>query len=134
MLRLVMLMLFILRRFLKPNHVKTEIKNNWRVRQISSVSKLCTCWAIEAKVLKLAFSLSITTNSYQELQELLKKKYKILLEVNPQFNTRTNVINNLARDPSLYTILSDWYITENLSAYTNNQSIENRSDSEEVFQ
>ncbi|CAG8837904.1 20638_t:CDS:2, partial [Cetraspora pellucida] len=35
-LRIAMLMLFILRRFLKPNHVKTEIKNNWRARQISS--------------------------------------------------------------------------------------------------
>ncbi|CAG8797340.1 1789_t:CDS:1, partial [Cetraspora pellucida] len=48
------------------------------------VSKLCTCWAIEAKVLKLAFSLSMTTNSYQELQELLEKECKILLEVSNQ--------------------------------------------------
>ena len=48
--------------------------------------------------------------------------------VDPRFNTRTNAINNLARDPSLYTILSGWYVTENLSVYTNDQSIENGSD------
>ncbi|CAG8783451.1 4841_t:CDS:1, partial [Gigaspora rosea] len=56
------------------------IKNNWRTRQITSVSKLCTCWAIEAKVIKLAFSLSMTTNSYQELQKLLERECEILLE------------------------------------------------------
>ncbi|CAG8830521.1 8008_t:CDS:2, partial [Cetraspora pellucida] len=47
----------------------------------SLAGKACTLLeAIEAKVLKLAFLLSMTTNSYQELQELLEKKYKILLK------------------------------------------------------
>ncbi|CAG8774458.1 5405_t:CDS:2 [Gigaspora margarita] len=88
-----------------------------------SVSKLCTCWAVEAKVLKLAFSLSITENSYQKLQKLLENEYEMLLEavqhntgimasyfgwVDPQFNTRSNAMNKLAIDPNLYTILSGY--------------------------
>ncbi|CAG8799387.1 12339_t:CDS:2, partial [Dentiscutata erythropus] len=48
-LRLTMLMPFILRKFLKPYHIRTEILNNWNIKQNLAISRLCTCWAIEAK-------------------------------------------------------------------------------------
>ncbi|CAB4423298.1 unnamed protein product [Rhizophagus irregularis] len=83
-LRLTMLMPFVLRRFLKPYHIKKEVLNNWNmeqnIKQNSAVLKLCTCWAIEAKVLKLAFSNTMTESVYQELQELLKREYEILIQ------------------------------------------------------
>ncbi|CAB4488169.1 unnamed protein product [Rhizophagus irregularis] len=50
------------------------------IKQNSAVLKLCTCWAIEAKVLKLAFSNTMTESVYQELQELLKREYEILIQ------------------------------------------------------
>uniref|UniRef100_U9UVI7 BAH domain-containing protein n=1 Tax=Rhizophagus irregularis (strain DAOM 181602 / DAOM 197198 / MUCL 43194) TaxID=747089 RepID=U9UVI7_RHIID len=84
-LRLTMLMPFVLRRFLKPYHIKKEVLNNWNmeqnIKQNSAVLKLCTCWAIEAKVLKLAFSNTMTESVYQELQELLKREYEILIQL-----------------------------------------------------
>ncbi|CAG8729674.1 4261_t:CDS:2 [Cetraspora pellucida] len=68
------------------------------------------------------------------IKEMIHRMFKNMIShMNyPRFNTRTNAINNLARDPSLYTILSNWYVMENLSVYTNDQSIENRSDSNTV--
>ena len=84
-LRLAILMPFILRRFLKPCHIKAETLNSWHtnsgIRQNSAVLKLCTCWAIEAKALKLAFSITMTESIYQELQESLKKECEILIQV-----------------------------------------------------
>ncbi|CAG8593434.1 118_t:CDS:2 [Dentiscutata erythropus] len=50
---------------------------------IDTVSRLCTCWAIEAKVLKLVFSLFMTKNRYQELQELLESERETLLQDGP---------------------------------------------------
>ncbi|CAB4392751.1 unnamed protein product [Rhizophagus irregularis] len=86
-LKLVMLMPFILRRFLKPHHIKVDTLNNWRedlkLRQNSMVvSKLVTCWAIEAKALKLAFLTIMTKSIYQELQNSLKEEREILIQVN----------------------------------------------------
>jgi hypothetical protein len=85
-LRLAMLMPFILYRFLKPHHIKTDTMNNWReifkLRQNLIISKLLKCWAIEAKTLKLAFSITMTERIYQELEELLKKEREILIQVN----------------------------------------------------
>ncbi|CAB4483171.1 unnamed protein product [Rhizophagus irregularis] len=67
-----------------PYHIKKEVLNNWNmeqnIKQNSAVLKLCTCWAIEAKVLKLAFSNTMTESVYQELQELLKREYEILIQ------------------------------------------------------
>jgi hypothetical protein len=84
-LRLAMLMPFILHRFLKSHHIKMEALNNWhencRIRQNLAGSRLCTCWAIEAKALRLAFSTTMTENIYQELQETLKKEREILIQV-----------------------------------------------------
>src|SRR4051794_23823396 len=84
-LRLSMLMPFILQRYLKPNHIKAEALNNWHeksgIRQNSAILKLCTCWAIEAKALKLAFSIVMTETIYQELQESLKSEHDILIQV-----------------------------------------------------
>src|SRR2546421_985962 len=82
-LRLAMLMPFILQRFLKSGHIKVEALKKWSensgIRQNSAASKLCNCWAIEAKALKLAFSITMTEHIYQELQEILKKKCEILI-------------------------------------------------------
>ncbi|CAG8640164.1 22984_t:CDS:2 [Cetraspora pellucida] len=79
---LAMLMPFILRRFLKPQHIKTETLNNWHTRQSSAASKLCVCWTIEAKVLKLAFSLTMTESHYKELQETLENEREMLIQAN----------------------------------------------------
>ena len=54
---------------------------NSRIRRNSATSKLCNCWAIEAKALKLAFSITMTEHTYQELQETLKKERDILIQV-----------------------------------------------------
>jgi hypothetical protein len=83
-LRLSMLMPFILQRFLQPHHIKSEALNNWKnlgIKQNSAISKLCICWAIEAKVLKLAFSITMTESIYQELQETLKRECEVLIQV-----------------------------------------------------
>jgi hypothetical protein len=84
-LRLAMLMPFILQRFLKSNHIKTEILDNWHensgIRKNLAVTKLCTCWATEAKALKLVFSIVMTEDIYQELQETLEKEREMLLQV-----------------------------------------------------
>ena len=83
-----MIMPFILRRFLKPCHIKTETLNNWLttsgIRQNSAVSKLCMCWAIEAKALKLAYSITMTESIYQELQEYLKREHDTFIQVSEQ--------------------------------------------------
>ena len=84
-LRLAMLMPFILQHFLKSGHIKVEALKKWSensgIRQNSAASKLCNCWAIEAKALKLAFSITMTKHTYQELQETLKKERDILIQV-----------------------------------------------------
>ncbi|CAI2199035.1 17959_t:CDS:2, partial [Funneliformis geosporum] len=62
-----------------------ETLNNWLItsgiRQNSAVSKLCMCWAIEVKALKLIFSITITENIYQKLQEYLKREHDMLIQV-----------------------------------------------------
>ncbi|CAI2199094.1 3503_t:CDS:2, partial [Funneliformis geosporum] len=81
---LAMIIPFILRCFLKPYHIKAETLNNWLItfgiRQNSAISKLCMCWAIEAKVLKLVFSITMTENIYQKLQEYLKREHDMLIQ------------------------------------------------------
>ncbi|KAF0540772.1 hypothetical protein F8M41_006247 [Gigaspora margarita] len=77
--RLAILMLFILQQFLKPHHIKTETLSNWHTNQNSALSKLCACWAVEANVLKLAFSLTMTENRYKELYKALKSEHEILI-------------------------------------------------------
>ena len=85
-LKLSMLMPFILHRFLKPNHIKADTLNDWReklkIRKNSVVSKLLSCWAIEAKALKLVFSITMTESIYQELQDSLKEESEMLIQVN----------------------------------------------------
>ncbi|GBC32802.2 hypothetical protein GLOIN_2v1880882 [Rhizophagus irregularis DAOM 181602=DAOM 197198] len=177
-LRITMLMPFILRRFLKSHHIKTEALNNWHeklgIRQNSAVLKLCSCWAIEAKLLKLAFSVTITNNIQQEFQRLLKEEHEILIQarqnyfflhifnkiamvphinckvveldltrryntvqalrhlidgwIDPRFSIETNALNNLTKDPILYSILSDWYATESSFTFTSIQNNDNESD------
>lgn len=84
-LRIAMLMPFILKCFLKSHYIKTEALNKWQenlgIRRNLVVSNLQTCWTIEAKVLKLAFSVTMTENNYQKLQEMLKKEREILIRV-----------------------------------------------------
>ncbi|KAF0551527.1 hypothetical protein F8M41_023288 [Gigaspora margarita] len=75
---------------------KTPSYQNRNIKQLEyeknlAVSRLCTCWTIEAKVLKLAFSLSMTKNSYQKLQELFESECKMLLQLFP--NNFTNLPN-----------------------------------------
>ncbi|CAI2192094.1 9709_t:CDS:2, partial [Funneliformis geosporum] len=83
-MELVMIIPFILERFLKLCHIKVETLNNWlttsRIRQNSAVSKLCMCWIIEAKALKLVFSITITENIYQKLQEYPKREHDMLIQ------------------------------------------------------
>ena len=89
-LRIAMLMPFILQRFLKSHHIKAETLSNWfinsGIRQNSAALRLCTCWTIEAKVLKLTFSAIMTESIYQELQESLKREHEILIQVSLFYN------------------------------------------------
>ncbi|CAG8747090.1 10345_t:CDS:2, partial [Funneliformis caledonium] len=103
MLKLSMLMLFILRRFLKPHHIKSDALNNW-----------------SAKALKLVFSNTMSENIYQEFQESLNREHDVLIQ---------NALNNLTSDPKLYTILSDWYATESPFILTNIQNDEDENSS-----
>jgi hypothetical protein len=84
-LRLSMLMPFILQRFLKSRHIKMEALNKWHenysIGQNLAASQLCKCWAIEAKALKLAFSITMTEDIHQELQKTLKEERDILIYV-----------------------------------------------------
>lgn len=48
--------------------------------------------------------------------------------MDPRFNARTNTLNNLATDPKLYTILSDWYATESPFIFTNIQNDDYEND------
>ncbi|CAG8463549.1 17960_t:CDS:2, partial [Racocetra persica] len=45
------------------------------------IKQLCGLWAIEAKVLKLAFLTTITEITYKELQESLRKEHKMLIQI-----------------------------------------------------
>ncbi|CAG8705218.1 2315_t:CDS:2 [Rhizophagus irregularis] len=106
---------------IKPEscHIKTDALNNWHknsgIRRNLVASKLCACWAIEAKALKLAFSTTMTENTYQELQETLKKEREILIQVNP----------------NIYTILTAWYATENFNTI-NSQEFEDKQDDDNI--
>ncbi|CAB4415967.1 unnamed protein product [Rhizophagus irregularis] len=123
-LRIAMLMPFILKRFLKSHYIKTEALNKWQenlgIRRNLVVSNLQTCWTIEAKVLKLAFSVTMTENNYQKLQEMLKKEREILIRAlrhlidgwtDPHFSTRPNALIKFTADPNIYKILTDNNIT-----------------------
>ncbi|CAG8762110.1 21755_t:CDS:2, partial [Cetraspora pellucida] len=73
---------FILRRFLKFQHIKVETSKRWQEnfskRQV--VTKLCSLWATEAKALKLAFTTPMTSIICQELQESLNKEHDLLVQ------------------------------------------------------
>ncbi|CAG8851913.1 16317_t:CDS:2, partial [Gigaspora margarita] len=73
-----------------PHHIKTETLSNWHTNQNSALSKLCACWAVEANVLKLAFSLTMTENHYKELHEALKSEHEILIQHAQNFATLVN--------------------------------------------
>ncbi|CAG8703582.1 7169_t:CDS:2, partial [Racocetra persica] len=62
-LRLAMLIPFILCYFLSPLHLKAEI-----------IEYLKELWVVEAKLLKLAFSTTITNDIYKELHSLFEKE------------------------------------------------------------
>lgn len=84
-LRLAMLMPFIIRRFLKPCHIKADVLNKWhtnnRITQTTAISRLCIVWSIEANALKIAFSTTMTESIYQELSRSLEREREILLQV-----------------------------------------------------
>ena len=50
-----------------------------------------------------------------------------------RFNTRTNGLNNLTTDPKLCIILLGWYATENSSAFTNIQNVEDESNGKYIW-
>ena len=88
-LRLAMLMPFIIRRFLKHRHIKAEVLNKWctnhRMTQTAVISRLCIVWSIEANVLKIAFSTTMTENIYRELNKSLEREREILIQVSFRF-------------------------------------------------
>ncbi|CAG8777489.1 1922_t:CDS:1, partial [Cetraspora pellucida] len=74
-LKISMLMPFILRHFLNSNHIKKEISSTKQTKQ------LCILWAVKAKVLKLAFSTTMTESTYKELQDSLRKEHEMLIQI-----------------------------------------------------
>ncbi|KAF0483284.1 hypothetical protein F8M41_023228 [Gigaspora margarita] len=78
-LRLAILILFILHYFLLPSYFKIEIiehlKNIYQLaRNDHAIIKLIELWVVEAKLLKLAFSTTMTSNTYKELRSLFEKE------------------------------------------------------------
>ncbi|CAG8542946.1 6782_t:CDS:2 [Cetraspora pellucida] len=63
------------------NEVETSKRwqENFGKRQV--VTKLCSLWATEAKALKLAFTMPMTSIICQELQESLNKEHDLLVQV-----------------------------------------------------
>ena len=49
--------------------------------QTTAISQLYIVWSIEAKVLKIAFSATMTERTYHELQESLMKEREMLILV-----------------------------------------------------
>src|SRR6266487_936313 len=84
-LRLMMLIPFILCRFLLPCHIKNAsfelLKENLGVREDQVVPELIGCWVIVAKTTKLSFSASFTEQKYNELAVCLSQEKDILVKV-----------------------------------------------------
>ncbi|RGB40924.1 hypothetical protein C1646_752679 [Rhizophagus diaphanus] len=66
---------------------ENEFLKHWRIIEKSSHWSRMPNPTIEAKVLKLAFSVTMTENNYQKLQEMLKKEREILIYVFPEIFT-----------------------------------------------
>ncbi|CAG8552274.1 7392_t:CDS:2 [Gigaspora margarita] len=96
-LRLAMLIPFILRYFLLPSHFKIEIiehlKNVYQLtRNDHAIIKLIELWVVEAKLLKLAFLTTMTSNTYKELHSLFEKERIGFLKIFPDiFENLPNV-------------------------------------------
>ncbi|CAG8793473.1 4923_t:CDS:2, partial [Racocetra persica] len=100
-LHLAILMPFILRYFLSPSYLKAEIikhlKNVYKLtRNNHAIIKLIELWVVEAKLLKLAFSTTMTNDTYKELRSLFEKErigfLKIFLNI---FENLPNVHINI---------------------------------------
>ncbi|CAG8614908.1 22158_t:CDS:2, partial [Gigaspora margarita] len=97
-LHLAMLILFILHYFLLPSHFKIEIiehlKNIYQLtRNNHAIIKLIELWVVKAKLLKLAFLTTMTSNTYKELRSLFEKEQISFLKIFP------DVFKNL---PNIY--------------------------------
>ncbi|CAB4441432.1 unnamed protein product [Rhizophagus irregularis] len=75
---------------------------------------------INCKVVEL--DLTRRYNTVQALRHLIDGW------IDPRFSIETNALNNLTKDPILYSILSDWYATESPFTFTSIQNNDNESD------
>ncbi|UZO15716.1 uncharacterized protein OCT59_007132 [Rhizophagus irregularis] len=75
---------------------------------------------INCKVVEL--DLTRRYNTVQALRHLIDGW------IDPRFSIETNALNNLTKDPILYSILSDWYATESSFTFTSIQNNDNESD------
>ncbi|CAI2192760.1 72_t:CDS:2, partial [Funneliformis geosporum] len=76
--------LFYWSRMLNPlRHRQTEVLNKWHTKhgiiQTTAISQLCIVWSVEVKVLKIAFSVTMTKRTYHKLQESLMKECEMLI-------------------------------------------------------
>ncbi|CAG8790575.1 36871_t:CDS:2, partial [Racocetra persica] len=100
-LRLAILIPFILRYFLSPLHLKAEIiehlKNVYKLTcNDYTIIKLIELWVVEAKLLKLAFSTTMTNDTYKKLRGLFKKEQIGFLKIFPDiFENLPNVHINI---------------------------------------
>ncbi|RGB22335.1 hypothetical protein C1646_776261 [Rhizophagus diaphanus] len=94
-LRLVMVLPYILRRFLQVKHLKSnsllELQENLSVNSKKVVDKLIQCWVIVAKCAKFCFNLSFNNESYETLNILLKQETTLLTRYHAKpFSTLVN--------------------------------------------
>lgn len=85
-LHLAMIIPFIFKRFLKPDHLNSDqmanIQRRLNVNRNDLVCKaLIKCWVIIAKTTRLCFSKSFTDDDYISLEHALKEECNILTKV-----------------------------------------------------
>ncbi|CAG8786012.1 2568_t:CDS:2, partial [Racocetra persica] len=96
---LAMLIPFILCYFLSPSYLKAEIieylKNIYKLtRNDYAIIKLIELWVVEVKLLKLAFSTTMTNDTYKKLCSLFEKERIGFLKIFPDiFENLPNNVN-----------------------------------------
>ncbi|GET54282.1 hypothetical protein GLOIN_2v1790940 [Rhizophagus irregularis DAOM 181602=DAOM 197198] len=100
LLRLAMIMLFLLNRFLKESSLKNNeaatIRQRIDVARISLLLKaIISCWVQVAKTMKAVFNKEFTLDRYKELQLCLKEEFLILPKVFASFVNLPNIHINM---------------------------------------
>ncbi|PKY56360.1 hypothetical protein RhiirA4_476609, partial [Rhizophagus irregularis] len=95
-LRLAMIMPFILNRFLKPSHLKSNeletIQQRTNAQRRDYVPKtIIKCWVVVAKTMKIVFERDYTKEKYDDLKQCLEIEVALLTKVFEEFVNLPNL-------------------------------------------